>query len=199
MARLTIWRIVVISPRQLKEICHDYRVGWPGQCLILPLGIDLEPYGRPRAGARRLPGRAGAQRGGLPGEVEASAKNYSLWLETAAALKQARSDLWEHCRWALIGGGSETAGAACLSEQDARLGPEGQVLFLGNRLDSERFMAGLDALLLTSLNEGTPMVILEAGACGVPVLSTAGGGGVPDLLGRPGKNASVALSAISGA
>jgi glycosyltransferase involved in cell wall biosynthesis len=44
-------------------------------------------------------------------------------------------------------------------------------------------MAGMDGLMMTSLNEGTPMVILEAGACAQPVVATAVGG-VPDLLGQ---------------
>ncbi len=38
--------------------------------------------------------------------------------------------------------------------------------------------------MLTSVNEGTPVAILEGGACGRPVVATAVGG-VPDLLGEP--------------
>ena len=54
--------------------------------------------------------------------------------------------------------------------------------FLGSRGDREAFFPGLDLLLLTSNNEGTPLAILEGGACGLPVAATAVGV-VPDLLG----------------
>jgi glycosyltransferase involved in cell wall biosynthesis len=44
--------------------------------------------------------------------------------------------------------------------------------------------ADLNILALTSLNEGTPMSIIEAMASSVPVISTQVGG-VPDLIGLP--------------
>ena len=43
--------------------------------------------------------------------------------------------------------------------------------------------ADLDILALTSLNEGTPVSIIEAMAASVPVITT-GVGGIKDLLGR---------------
>jgi glycosyltransferase involved in cell wall biosynthesis len=179
------WRIVVISPRQFQEICQTYGVGRPGQYLVLPLGIDLEPFANPGSGREAFRSELGI--GGqdfLVGAVGrvAPVKNYGLLLEAAAALKQARPDLFARVRWALIGGGP-AGEVAELKARAALLGLEDRVLFLGSRLDPERFMAGLDALLMTSLNEGTPMVILEAGACAQPVVATAVGG-VPDLLGQ---------------
>ena len=82
----------------------------------------------------------------------------------------------------LIGDGSadDLAGLKALRQN---LGLEDKVSFLGNRGDPARFFPGLDALLLTSLNEGTPVAILEGGACGLPVAASEVGG-VPDLLGR---------------
>ncbi len=44
-------------------------------------------------------------------------------------------------------------------------------------------LAALDALVVTSSTEGTPMVVLEAMRAGVPVVSTAVGG-VPTMLGE---------------
>ncbi|MBI5523941.1 MAG: glycosyltransferase [Desulfarculus sp.] len=184
LARLATWRVVVISQRQYEEICLHYRVGRPGQYRVLPLGIDLEPFSDPAPGRAALRAELGLGQGdfliGAVGRV-APVKNYGLLLEAAAELGRQRPDLAAGARWALIGGGPPGEVAA-LKEQARELGLEGRVLFLGSRPDPQVFMAGLDALMLTSVNEGTPMVILEAGACGAPVVATAVGG-VPDLLG----------------
>jgi len=58
---------------------------------------------------------------------------------------------------------------------------EESVHFSGWSLDIENTYAGIDALLLTSLNEGTPITLFEAMASGVPVIATAVGG-VTDLI-----------------
>jgi glycosyltransferase involved in cell wall biosynthesis len=55
-------------------------------------------------------------------------------------------------------------------------------LFLGTRSDPENFYPALDILALTSLNEGTPLTLIEAMANARPVVATAVGG-VADLLG----------------
>jgi glycosyltransferase involved in cell wall biosynthesis len=52
------------------------------------------------------------------------------------------------------------------------LGLQDFVEFVGNRLDVPEIVASCDALLVTSANEGFPNVVLEAMACGTPVVST---------------------------
>ena len=184
LAKRATWRIVAISPRMFEEIHGQYKVGRAGQFVVLPLGIDQTPYTDPEAGRSRFRAELGLGHGdfliGAVGRV-APVKNYGLFLQTAARLKQDQPELFERCCFALIGGGSDEEMAE-LSQQAETLGLGPKLDFLGNRSDPENFFPGLDALMLTSLNEGTPMAILEAGACGRPVLATAVGG-VPDLLG----------------
>ena len=185
LARFATWRIVTISARQQKEILDTYRVGRPEQFVLVPLGVDLAPFAQPTEGRRRF--RAELDAGevdvlvGAVGRV-APIKNYGLFLKTAAELKQSRPELFARCRFVLVGGGPPDDMAG-LRDAARSLGIEGQVVFLGNRKDPEAFFPGLDILLLTSLNEGTPVAILEGGACGLPVAATRVGG-VPDLLGR---------------
>jgi glycosyltransferase involved in cell wall biosynthesis len=184
LAKRATWRIVAISPRMFEELHGQYGVGRAEQFVVLPLGIDQTPFLNPDQGRNRFRAELGVGPEefliGAVGRV-APVKNYGLFLETAAKLKVNQPELFERCRFVLIGGGSETEMAG-LTDKAGGLGIKDKVIFLGNRSDPEDFFPGLDALMLTSLNEGTPMAILEAGACGCPVVGTAVGG-VPDLLG----------------
>ncbi|MEX2222743.1 MAG: glycosyltransferase [Candidatus Rokuibacteriota bacterium] len=56
-----------------------------------------------------------------------------------------------------------------------RLGLEQRCVVLGNRDDVEQIYPACDVTLLTSLFEGTPNVLLESMASGIPVVSTAAG------------------------
>jgi glycosyltransferase involved in cell wall biosynthesis len=81
------------------------------------------------------------------------------------------------------------------------------VIFLGARTDARRIIAGLDVLALTSLGEGFPNVLLEAGLLGVPAVSSDVGG-VSDLVtdrsalfppGNPDAAAATLASTLRGA
>jgi len=61
------------------------------------------------------------------------------------------------------------------------LGVARHVLFVGYQRDVAPYYALLDALLLASANEGTPVVAIEALAARRPVVATAVGG-VPDVV-----------------
>jgi len=61
------------------------------------------------------------------------------------------------------------------------LGVVRDCLFLGYQEDVARFFAVFDAFVLSSVNEGTPVVAIEALAAGRPVVATRVGG-VPDVV-----------------
>jgi glycosyltransferase involved in cell wall biosynthesis len=69
-----------------------------------------------------------------------------------------------------------------LEAQAYALGLGGDVEFTGTRDDPEDFYPALDVVALTSLNEGTPLTLIEAMANARAVVATAVGG-VVDLLG----------------
>ncbi|MEO6170526.1 MAG: glycosyltransferase [Lysobacter sp.] len=82
----------------------------------------------------------------------------------------------------LIGEGPERA---ALEARIAQLGLGRHVHLLGERTDMARIYAAMDCLVLPSLSEGMPLVVLEAMAHGVPVLASRVGE-VPRLLSHAG-------------
>jgi len=83
-------------------------------------------------------------------------------------------------RFVVIGDGSLRARFQSLAQS---LGLTENVVFTGSRRDPENFYPALDIVALTSLNEGTPLTLIEAMANQRPVIATAVGG-VVDLLGE---------------
>jgi len=179
LARFATDRIVVISEQQRREINEVFRVGRRAQFAVIPLGIDLSAF---TAGSDR--------RGRLRKELNLSddeiligivgrlteIKNQRLFLEAAALLKKTTSS---KVRFVIIGDGNLRRD---LEAQAKSLSLEKRVLFLGTRNDPEHFYPALDIVALTSLNEGTPLTLIEAMANARPVVATAVGG-VVDLLG----------------
>lgn len=104
-------------------------------------------------------------------------KNPGLLVEAHARLC-ADPDLSD-CRLVLIGGGPL---ADALQQNAAHLGTSDRVVFVG-RKDAPavaRYMQAADVLALPSRNEGVPNVILEAFACGLPVVASRIGG-IPEV------------------
>jgi glycosyltransferase involved in cell wall biosynthesis len=85
--------------------------------------------------------------------------------------------------------------AACCRELVATLGREDDIEFVGPmRLD--KIYGSVDILVLTSLSEGQPLVILEAHAAGVPCIATDVGSCREMLEGRDGADRRLGPSGI---
>ncbi len=82
------------------------------------------------------------------------------------------------CRLRVAGDGPERA---ALSEEIRRLGLDGAVELLGDRDDIAELLRESQLFVLSSRSEGMPMSVLEAMACGVPVVASAVGG-IPELV-----------------
>lgn len=180
LARFATDRIITISDQQYAEIHEHFCVGRSGQFRVVPLGIDLSAYESDEASRQSLRDEIGAADGeivvGFVGRLTAI-KDIPLLLAAAALVKQDTES--PPVRFVIIGDG-ELRGE--LERLAASLGLAGTVSFLGNRSNVAALLPGLDIVALTSANEGTPLSLIEAMACGVPFISTAVGG-VVDLAG----------------
>ena len=82
-------------------------------------------------------------------------------------------------RLLVVGDGPESANLVTLSRD---LGIEDRVDFVGYSSGPSGLVSRADVFLFGSMSEGLPTVLLEAMACGVPIVSTAYEGGVDELL-----------------
>ena len=78
----------------------------------------------------------------------------------------------------MVGEGDTMADARALV---AARGVAGAVEFAGWRHDLAGVYGSIDALVLSSVNEGTPVAVIEAMAAALPVVATRVGG-VPDVV-----------------
>jgi glycosyltransferase involved in cell wall biosynthesis len=91
-------------------------------------------------------------------------KDFGVLLRAFAAI---RAKL--ECRLVMVGEGPDRANLEALAGE---LGVAGDVEFPGHRANPYSYMSRAALFVLSSLNEGLPNVVIEAQACGVPVLST---------------------------
>ena len=173
LSRVNTDRIVVLSQQQLVELRDAFRVGRPEKFVVIPLGVDLDEVRGDAAAGRALRDRLGVGDHeivvGIVGRLTAI-KNHDLFLRVAARIGG-------RARMAIFGEGAERPAL----EARARELNLTNILFAGTQ-PAAAIYASLDIVALTSLNEGTPLTLIEAMANDKPVISTAVGG-VVDLLG----------------
>jgi glycosyltransferase involved in cell wall biosynthesis len=176
LARMTD-RIVVLGPQQLHEIHEVFGVGRREQFRIVPLGLGLEETRGDRAAGAALRRELGIADdevvAGIVGRLTAI-KNHALFIRVAARVAAERPSV----RFVVYGDGGDRA---ALESRAASEAPGSRIVFAGTR-DARTIYGSLDLTVLTSLNEGTPLTLIEAMANEKPVVSTAVGG-VVDLLG----------------
>lgn len=187
LARLVSDRIVVISRQQYREIHEEFGVGRREQFRVVPLGLELSQFDAwaERRDAART--RFGAGEDdllvGIVGRLT-EIKNHEMFLEAAAIYLRehaAAGGAARRVRFLVVGDGHLRMALEARAE-GLGLGPE-VVSFTGTLGDPENFYPALDVVALTSLNEGTPLTLIEAMANARAVIATRVGG-VVDLLGE---------------
>jgi len=168
--------IIAISESQRKELTDKYRIAPSDRVVTVPLGFDLDPF-------LRVPEKSAAR-------SSACVESPPLvgWIGRLTAIKAPElfiagvTQTSVSAKFIMVGDG-ELRGAC----QDLiRKNDLAQKLeILGWRREMAGVYAELDLLVLTSINEGTPLAILEAMACARAFIATDVGGIRGLMVGEP--------------
>ena len=172
-------KLIALSDALVDELADEFRVAPRDKFEVVPLGLPLERF----ASLPRRPGLLHAQLGlpsdrrlvGIVGRM-VPVKDHATFLRAAAQVARSHADV----DFVIVGGGELEAE---VDAQIAALGLGTRVHRLGWRRDLEAIYPDLDVVGLSSVNEGTPVTLIEAMSAGCNVASTSVGG-VPDVLER---------------
>lgn len=179
--------IVAISYKQKQELSEVFRIAAPEKMHVVPLGFDLTRFTQNKEENRRSFREKYKLNDdeiaiGIIGRL-APVKNHRLFIEAIAQLKQQGI---KHFRAFVIGDGETKQEIMdCCREfgvhYSEQPGDATDVIFTSWIKQVEWALHGLDLITLTSLNEGTPVSIIEAQAAGKYVVAT-NVGGIEDVL-----------------
>ena len=176
LARMTT-KLVAVSP-EVRDDLVRLGVAPASKFAIIRLGIELDQRVGSANGARTETRRVLGLSGdpfvvGWVGRMTA-VKRTDLVVRAFRALVDRGVD----ARLLLVGDGPDRDGLERLAHD---LGVIKRCLFLGYQEDVARFYDAIDALLLPSVNEGTPVSVIEALAAKRPAVATRVGG-TPDVI-----------------
>jgi len=159
--------LIAISP-EIRDELVDLRIGRESQYEVVRLGLDLSRHlvAQPADGRLRETLGLGADVPlvGIVGRL-VPIKDHETMFDAIARL--------EGVHLAVLGDGELRPR---LEARAAARGIADRVHFVGWWLDMPSALASLDIVALSSRNEGTPVALIEALACGRPVVSTDVGG-----------------------
>ncbi len=147
--------------------------------VLIPNGVDLERF-RPLEGSALGARRDALGIGGHPLAVYVGRLSPEKGIEEALGAWRHVMGMKPRAQWWILGEGPAEGRLRRVSRS---LGLEGSVRFAGRTDDVTGILAAADLMILPSRSEGCPNAILEAFACGVPVVARR----IPalrDLVGR---------------
>jgi glycosyltransferase involved in cell wall biosynthesis len=171
--------IIVCERESANRLAHyvDAR-----KIVVLPSGVDTSRFRLNRRRCRELIGLRGNEKAILYVGRLHPVKNVESLLIAFARIRKQFPDV----KLLLVGSGTEMSRLRKIAAQ-TRIDHFTEFIGEVSPQDVPRYMVAADIFVLPSISEGSPVVILEALAAGVPILASKVGG-VPDLVrdGREG-------------
>ncbi|MBI4493655.1 MAG: glycosyltransferase [Chloroflexi bacterium] len=164
-------RLVVVGEQQRREIAA-YRIAPLHKLVAIPLGLELEPFLAVQGPSGHLRAELGLGAATPLVGIVARLVPIKAHEDFLAAAARVRAALPE-ARFVVLGDGERRQELEALAKQ---LGLGAAVRFLGWRQDLPDLYADLDVVALSSLNEGSPVALIEAMAAGRAVAATNVGG-----------------------
>jgi glycosyltransferase involved in cell wall biosynthesis len=174
--------LIAISDQQKNELTEDFHIADKDKFKVIPLGFELKKFSEDQDEKREKFRKEFNLEDdeiaiGIIGRL-VPVKNHNLFLEGINYLLNTSSKKIK----AFIIGDGETRRA--LENRAGQLNipfshdhdPNASLIFTSWRNDIDVINAGLDIITLTSLNEGTPVSLIEAQAANKPIVSTRVGG-----------------------
>lgn len=168
--------IITVSPKQREEIL-SYRIGHPNKVRVIDLGLELQEFVNcdDRHGKLR-------QELGIHSDVPligivarlVPVKGHTYFLEAVKHVVENHPN----AQFVVVGDGELRNP---LEQLTNILEIRSHVHFLGWRQDLSEIYADLDIVVLSSLNEGSPVALIEAMAASKPVVAPQVGG-IRDLV-----------------
>ena len=175
-------KTIAISNKQFEELCQDFKIDKPEKFEIVPLGFDLTRFSENKEENRKVFRQKYLIKEdeiaiGIIGRL-VPVKNHALFLE---AFKGAKAKTDKKIKAVIIGDGELKeeifAKAEELNLEINHNNPdETDIVFTSWIKEVDKALPGLDIVALSSLNEGTPVSLIEAQAAGIPIVSTRVGG-----------------------
>ncbi len=179
--------IIAISEVQKNELAFIYKIAPPQKIKIIPLGLDLDKFTE----NKELKRNAFREMYSIKEDEVAFAligrfapvKNHDLFFESIKRFKDNNNADFEKSIFFLVGDGElknefqqKLKSYNISFSEKVRNFNGGGVVFTSWIKKVDEVMAGFDAVVLTSHNEGTPLSLIESQAAGIPVISTRVGG-----------------------
>ncbi|HDZ76910.1 MAG TPA: glycosyltransferase family 1 protein [Candidatus Omnitrophica bacterium] len=164
-------KIIVVS-ESLKNEILSFGIGDENKIKVVHLGFDLEQF-------LSIPSKSGdCLNIGLVGRL-VPIKNHMMFFDAIKLLFLKHGEVIGNCQFFIIGDGELRDK---FKDYVKELDIDSKVKFLGWQKDLKKIYQDLDIVALTSLNEGTPVSLIEALASARPVIATDVGG-VKDVIG----------------
>lgn len=176
--------IIAISELQKKELSEQFHIAPPEKFRVVPLGFDLDRFVNGQDEKRKA-FRAEFNVAddeiaiGIIGRL-VPVKNHRMFL---AGIQHLVQHTGKKFRAFIIGDGETRAELERVATEmglayttTGALDKPHKVVFTSWRSDVDVINAGLDIVCLTSLNEGTPVSLIEAQAANKPIVATRVGG-----------------------